>query len=47
MGPDAFFEALDVVGARRDLVALGGRIDAADAAGRLPGRLLPLAAVGP
>ena len=28
MGPDAFFEALDVVGARRDLVALGGRIDA-------------------
>ena len=29
MDADAFFEALDVVGARRDLVALGGRLDAA------------------
>ena len=27
MGPDAFFEALDVVGARRDLVALGGELE--------------------
>ena len=29
MGPDAFFEALDVVGSRRDLVALGGELEPA------------------
>ena len=28
MSPEAFFEALDVVGARRELVALGGSLDA-------------------
>jgi len=29
VGPDAFFDALDVVGARRDLVALGGALEPA------------------
>jgi len=29
VGPDAFFEGLDVVGSRRDLVALGGELEPA------------------
>ena len=46
-GPAAFFEALDVVGAPRELVAVGGTLDPATLRRGLPRRLLPVAAVRP